>query len=109
MSQNLKYQRQIHINGAAGEKPFFLNSKKNSFKKDYQINFFSQMLHRKNTFQHPLDDFNGNKLSLGNRTKAYKNRTTKNKLTKKLPICESINTINYLESNEKLKHIEGKQ
>ena len=84
------YIGQIHINNSGGEKPFFLQSRKSSFKKDDDLIFFSQMLHGETTYQHPLDDFNGYTLSVGQKTKSYKQWTIKDNTFKNLPICESI-------------------
>ena len=99
----------IHINDSAGEKPFFLQSKKLTLKNDDNIIFFADMLHGENTYQHPLDNFNGFTLSVGKKTRVYKKWISKKNKNKKLPLCESINTIDHLESNNLMIRVNSQQ
>lgn len=99
----------IHIQGDDGEKAFFLQSQKSKFSKNDKLIFFSKMLHGQDTYQHLLDDFNGYNLSIEKKTKSYKKWISKQKNNNKLPICESVNTIDHLESNELLIRVNTRQ
>ena len=99
----------IHLNNVNGEKAFFLESRKTFFKENDNLIFFSEMLHGQHTYQHPLDDFNGYSLNIGKKNRTHKKWIAKSKKNKRLPICESISTIDHLESNDLLIRVNTRQ
>ena len=99
----------IHLNDINGEVPFFIQSRKNKINRNDNIIFFAEMLHGKDTYQHPLDDLNGFKISVGKKTKAYKNWRSSTRRSNNLQQCKSIYAIDHLESNKLLIRVNTQQ
>jgi hypothetical protein len=92
--------KHIQLQNVDGITPLLLRSNKKSKSTDNKIIFFSEILHGKDTYQHPLDDNNGYVLSLTDKKNKHKKWLLKNKKTRNLPLCQSIRTTDHLESND---------